>query len=140
MIIVIMFSTFVAIFFQFSLYGASAMEGMENGSGADADADADAGADADADAGADAGADENFDNSIPLEPSEISGHAEHPMESNKETTNGGAPTVTKAAQLKKDMKDYFQVQERLLDVLEKAEPLQQEAMAIKERFSKHNDK
>jgi hypothetical protein len=35
------------------------------------------------------------------------------------------------------MKDYFAVQEKLLDVLEKAEPLQQEAMAIKERF---NDK
>lgn len=49
-------------------------------------------------------------------------------------------SVTKAAKLKKDMKDYFNVQEKLLDVLEKAEPLQQEAMVIKERFNENTKK
>ena len=47
-----------------------------------------------------------------------------------------APTATNVSQLKNDMKAYFDVQEQLLDVLEKAEPLQKEAMAIKERFAK----
>jgi len=42
--------------------------------------------------------------------------------------------TSKAGELKKNMEDYFAVQKELLSVLEKAEPLQEKAEALKEKF------
>jgi hypothetical protein len=52
----------------------------------------------------------------------------------------GLPPVTKTAKLKKDMEQYFEIQKELLTVLEKAEPLQKKAEAFKEKFNTRNSK
>ena len=60
------------------------------------------------------------------------------MSSNEDNDLGNdsaKPPTTKTAKLKKDMEQYFEIQKELLSVLEKAEPLQQKAEKFKERFN-----
>jgi hypothetical protein len=117
MIVILLFATFVSLFFQSTQYTVIRRENFEN---------------------------EKVEEKIEVTPAPIK---EPNIDENDDSTNEDevdltsaqidydTPTVTKAAKLKKDMKDYFDVQQKLLDVLEKAEPLQKEAMAIKERFN-----
>jgi len=123
MIVILLFATFVSLFFQSTQYTVERKESFENPEELEGQ--------------------EGGDNT---ETTATPSPEQEPLVDNAEIdevdlTNAqidsDKPPVTKAAKLKKDMKDYFDVQAKLLDVLEKAEPLQQEAMAIKERF---NDK
>jgi len=133
MIIILLFATFVSLFFQSAQYSINGRESFENQEGLD---------------DSEAGDNQQTTNEPYVEGEEQESLVDAPdvedvedevdlTNAQMETDNKSNPTVTKAAKLKKDMKDYFAVQEKLLDVLERAEPLQQEAMAIKERF---NDK
>jgi len=130
MIVILLFATFVSLFFQSTQYTIKGRESFENQEGGEDGA-------------------ENPETTIepttetetatetePLEDASASNDDDEVDLTNAQV-DSDKPTVTKAAKLKKDMKDYFAVQEKLLNILEKAEPLQQEAMAIKERF---NDK
>lgn len=133
MIIILLFATFVSLFFQSTQYTVRGRESFENQEGLDESEGGDnqqttlpsEKGDESSEKGDESMTDGADDDEVDLTSAQI------------EPDNKTGPTVTKAAKLKKDMKDYFAVQEKLLDVLEKAEPLQQEAMAIKERF---NDK
>lgn len=130
MIVILLFATFVSLFFQSTQYTIKGRESFENQEGGED------------------GAENNENLETTGEPASVSTDEPEGLEDTSandddevDLTNAQVdsdkPTVTKAAKLKKDMKDYFAVQEKLLNILEKAEPLQQEAMAIKERF---NDK
>jgi hypothetical protein len=118
MIVILLFATFVSLFFQSTQYKIAGRETFEN---------------------QEEGVEEKEGGDATPAPVKESLSDETSNEEEVDLTNAQvdseAPTVTKAAKLKKDMKDYFAVQEKLLDVLEKAEPLQKEAMAIKERFN-----
>ena len=160
MIIVILFATFVSLFFQSTLrYGDAATEGMETkeeGEKKKNDKTDDKTDDKD----------EGFKFSYQGEEPDLKSDANDKLadkvkevmkdkvkdvikdkvkdqgkdqdkDQDKDKTEKKIISGSNAEQLKKDMKDYFAVQEQLLDVLAKAEPLQQEAMQIKERFSKN---
>lgn len=123
MIVILLFATFVSLFFQSTQYTVQGKESFENKEGLE-----------DQEGG------DNNETTAPLseqEPLVDNTKIDDEIDLTNAQVDSDKPNVTKAAKLKKDMKDYFAVQEKLLDVLEKAEPLQQEAMAIKERF---NDK
>jgi len=166
MIIVILFATFVSLFFQSTLrYGDAATEGMETKEDGKTDDKTNDKTDDKTD-----DKDEGFKFSYQGEEPDLKSDANDKLadkvkevmkdkvkdvmkdkvkdqgkdqdkdqdkDKGKDKTEKKIISGSNAEQLKKDMKDYFAVQEQLLDVLAKAEPLQQEAMQIKERFSKN---
>lgn len=122
MIVILLFATFVSLFFQSTQYEVRGRESFENQEGLE---DKEGGDATPAPVKESLSEDASNDEEVDLTSAQV---------------DSEGPTVTKAAKLKKDMKDYFAVQEKLLDVLEKAEPLQKEAMAIKERFNEKSKK
>jgi len=155
MIVIILFATFISFFFQTTVYYDSIadnnrrsrdgffFEGMEN---QDESMDVKEPATLEADLEADLEDDSDLpitDKKLkqPIDEDEDNGESKEIEKKHKkvpEKDNKKKPVqVTKAAQLKQDMAAYFDVQKKLLDVLEKAEPLQEEAAIIKERFTKN---
>jgi hypothetical protein len=132
MIIILLFATFVSLFFQSTQYTIKNREYFDGGNDLEGEDNQQTTNEPNAEGEeqeplVDTPADDEVD--------EVDETDEVDLTNAQTEADNNDHTVTKAAKLKKDMKDYFAVQEKLLDVLEKAEPLQQEAMAIKERFN-----
>jgi len=151
MIIIILFATFVSLFFQSTQYQSSESftEGFESDSKKGKDEDEE---EEEEEKPTKKPKKENMSNDDNYEEDErmnknpkkegykYSFQGEEPdISSSKEDNDLGnemaKPQTTKTAKLKKDMEQYFEIQKELLSVLEKAEPLQQKAEAFKERFN-----
>jgi hypothetical protein len=145
MIIIILFATFVSLFFQSTQYQTSEnfFEGFEQDNKKDKKSGDDDEEEFIEETGESEGKNEN-------EKQEKDSKKKDKMEGYKYSFQGEKPDIStnddeeedfsniqpsKTSQLKKDMEQYFEIQKELLTVLEKAEPLQKKAEAFKERFN-----
>ena len=155
MIIIILFATFVSLFFQSTQYQSneSFVEGFEDADNDDNNTEgykySYQGEEPDDLNGTDSEnvPEQNYDDvpeDVPEKKSNLASEKKSDRASKKDSedvpkkSSGNTKiTPSKASELKKNMADYFNVQNKLLDVLAKAEPLQEEAMKIKEKFSEN---
>jgi hypothetical protein len=145
MIIIILFATFVSLFFQSTQYQSneSFVEGFEEGNKKDKEEQKDMSEDNNGDENDMTKKDskkkdikETYKYSFQGEEPDTSDKDEDKDQGEADLGNESiTPSVSKTSQLKKDMEQYFEIQKELLTVLEKAEPLQQKAEAFKERFN-----
>lgn len=146
MIIIILFATFVSLFFQSTQYETSEnfFEGFEGEDNKKDKKEKKSSDDKEEDFIEETSETDNTKkNSVKNDGKEgykYSFQGEEPDIStdNKEEDLGNeseTPSVSKTSKLKKDMEQYFEIQKELLTVLEKAEPLQKKAEAFKERFN-----
>ena len=146
MIIIILFATFVSLFFQSTQYKSSEsfVEGFEEGNKKDKEEEEEEQEDTSKNDN------ENKKTKKDSKKDKKEGYkysfqGEEPDTSNKDEdededkvdlgNESETPPVSKTSKLKKDMEQYFEIQKELLTVLEKAEPLQKKAEAFKERFN-----
>jgi hypothetical protein len=153
MIIIILFATFVSLFFQSTQYQSNEpfVEGFEdtnddNTEGYKYSYQGEEPDDLDATDSEDVPKDlsEDASEDVPEKKSNLASEKKSERVSRKDSdlapkkSSGNTKiTPSKASELKKNMADYFNVQNKLLDVLAQAEPLQEQAMAIKEKFSEN---
>jgi hypothetical protein len=135
MIIIILFATFVSLFFQSTQYSlsesfAEGFEDKEKSKEKDDMSNEDEEEEEKDVKGKKKSKKEGYKYSFQGEEPDVSSNDDKDLGKDSD-----APPTTKTAKLKQDMEQYFEIQKELLSVLEKAEPLQQKAEAFKERFN-----
>jgi hypothetical protein len=144
MIIIILFATFVSLFFQSTQYQSSEsfVEGFEEGNKKDKKDKEEEQEDTSENDNENTKKDskktskkEGYKYSFQGEEPDISNKDEDEEDKADLGNESETPSVSKTSKLKKDMEQYFEIQKELLTVLEKAEPLQRKAEAFKERFN-----
>jgi hypothetical protein len=143
MIIIILFATFVSLFFQSTQYQSSEsfVEGFEEGNKNKdkkykEEEQEDTSENDNENKKTKKDSKEGYKYSFQGEEPDISNKDEDEHEDKADLGNESeTPPVSKTSKLKKDMEQYFEIQKELLTVLEQAEPLQKKAEAFKERFN-----